>query len=241
MNWGRLVNGKTRPTLRALASIALLGGLLAANGWSSPDGARTASSRSRASPAADRARRDCGNLGSMRVAGSRPQLIWDDCLYIVTSHGCCDTMTGHVMYSLETGQPVLYTTGWDAPGALAEAPVRTTDERRRWVGVYTSGATLDQKVFGPTPSRNVRALVTYASDTRALARVRVDFPQGSNDQRVDRLEIPANKDKDEATVTVQFLAYGDETAPVVKIPIRHDTLDVGGIVLPDGFSAHAEP
>ena len=119
------------------------------------------------------------------ASGQRGRLL-DRFRYQVTSYGSCDSLDGFVVYSVWTGKPIVYTSGWDGADSLVQ--LKTSDSGAdRWIGVYTSNAPYDEVVFGSV--QGTRAVITYADAGAPLARALIDFgPLVTAPHQVDRLD-----------------------------------------------------
>jgi hypothetical protein len=155
--------------------------------------------------------------------------------YRVTAFGACDSWNAYVVYSVWTGKPILYTSGWDSGAALAHLEGQPASgpgaDTERWIGVYTNNAPYDDVVFGEQV-RGTRALVTYARTEAPLARVLIDLgPAFTEAERVETLQIKPGP------VIRIVLTSGDE----IELPIKGDQLDVARAKLPGDATAKLLP
>jgi hypothetical protein len=162
------------------------------------------------------------------ASGQRGRLL-DRFRYQVISYGGCDSLDGFVVYSVWTGKPIVYTSGWDGADSLVQ--LKTSDSGAdRWIGVYTSNAPYDEVVFGSV--QGTRAVITYADAGAPLARALIDFgPLVTAPHQVDRLEIKPGP--------LVHVALVGEVA--IEIPIKDDKLDIGRAKLPGGATAQLLP
>jgi hypothetical protein len=163
--------------------------------------------------------------------------------YAITQYGCCETMAGQALYSLRTGKYLMHTAGEDVPGSIVR--VKADDSRAkggagRWVGVNVGNAAYNEAAY-EKKSRKAQALVTYASDDKAIMRVLLQLGD-PNDLLDPKIEVrhgkaaKAGAGGSGASVHIQLL---DDVA--VDIPLGDDTLDVARASLPDGATAKVAP
>jgi hypothetical protein len=168
------------------------------------------------------------------VTGQEGQRL-DRFRYRVTAFGYCDSWNGYVVYSIWTGKPILYTSGWNSADALAHLEGQPASgpgaDTERWIGVYTNNAPYDDVVFGERV-RGTRALVTYARTEAPLARVLVDLgPAVTEAELVKELQI-----KPGPLIHIKLTDGGE-----IELPIKGDQLDIARAKLPGDATAKRLP
>jgi hypothetical protein len=162
-------------------------------------------------------------------------------LYAISMEGCCDSQDGHVIYSVETGKRLMYTTGSTPVGALERLDAPGTHDRRRWAGVFAVNSAYDLDVFAKD-FKDKLAVITYATDQAPLMRVVLTRPQPSHMAvpSFDRLEVrrKATASGADAGVTLHVQFYDDVFA---DIPVVNDALDVAHATGSDGVKALKAP
>jgi hypothetical protein len=159
-------------------------------------------------------------------------------LYVVSMEGCCDSQDGHVVYSVQTGKRLMYTTGRTPVGALES--LRLPKSGARSVGAYAANSAYDQAVFAG--SGDTLAVVTYATDDAPLMRVVVTRPGHPHESPpyFDRLEVRRSPQKagEEPSVTVHVQFFDDV---YVDLPVVDDALDVAHATCSDGLTVRKAP
>jgi hypothetical protein len=158
-------------------------------------------------------------------------------LYVVSKEGCCDSQDGHVVYSVETGKRLLYTTGSTPVGALESLQLAGPGDHERWIGVYGVNSSYDRDVFAKGSDK--LAVVTYATDAAPVMRAVLAIPNPMRPyfDRLDVRSTPGKAGGDPSfTVHVQF--YGDVFA---DIPVVNDALDVAHATGSAGMTVRRAP
>lgn len=184
-----------------------------------------------------------GKVGAVRyrIHEAGESAILYGALYVVSMEGCCDSQDGHVVYSAETGNRLMYTTGSTPVGALERLPFITrSGEQPRWVGVYAANSSYDGAVFAK--SRVTLAVVTYATDSGPLMRVVFTRPGAARESPpyFDRLEVRSRPRKADAdpSVTLHVQFFDDI---FVDLPVTRDGLEVAHATGSEGVVVRKVP
>jgi hypothetical protein len=157
-------------------------------------------------------------------------------MWMVTQEGCCDTESGYAIYSLHTGDPVLYSSGWSEADALAPVKVPNLNASR-WVGVVSDSSTFSSDAFEEPyqhkrETGETRMIVAYASSERTRSRVLLEFGPEIGGRHL----VQAVESRPDGVVRIRF-----DSNLTADLPIKDDAVDVARARLSDGMTATALP